>query len=96
MSGCPQVSGSLVSASHTHSQWDQRRIRVSGESGECGSECLHAQTKYRGLAEDEEGDKQNDKTDGAKNYQLLNKKLLDHFRHLAATNHDTDQVTFIR
>lgn len=51
------------------------------------------EVKYCGLAEDDEDDKeQRDKIDNINKNQQLNKKLLDHFRHLAATNQDTDQV----
>lgn len=52
---------------------------------------------YEGLAEDEEVDEeQRDETDTTNKNQLLNKKLLDHFRQLAASNQDTDQVTLTR
>lgn len=44
--------------------------------------------KYKGLATDE------DAVDGLKNTKIqLNKRLLDHFRVLAASNKDTDEVT---
>ncbi|XP_067467009.1 transient receptor potential cation channel subfamily A member 1 [Thunnus thynnus] len=68
-------------ASYSCGRWKQRRRRLKG---------VVLETRYRGLAEDDE--EQRDQTDKTnKNYQL-NKKLLDHFRHLAATNQDTDQV----
>lgn len=49
--------------------------------------------KYRCLAEDDDGNKEpRDETDTTNKYLHLNKKLLDHLRHLAANNQDTDQV----
>lgn len=50
------------------------------------------EVKYCGLAEDDDKE-QRDQIDNINKNQQLNKKLLDHFRHLAATNQDTDQVT---
>lgn len=45
-------------------------------------------SKYKGLATDE------DAVDGQKKTEIqLNKRLLDHFRVLAASNKDTDEVT---
>ncbi|XP_070834208.1 transient receptor potential channel pyrexia [Chaetodon trifascialis] len=50
-------------------------------------------TKYRGLAEDYGGDEeQRDEADTTNKIQHLNRILLNHFRHLASTNRDTDQV----
>ena len=63
------------------------------------NECsgVQLETSYRGLAEDDEGDEeQRDETDTMNKKQLLNKYLLNHFRQLAATNQDTDQVTLTR
>ncbi len=45
---------------------------------------------YIGLAEDDED--QRDETDTINKNQELNKKLLNHFRQLAASDQDTDQV----
>lgn len=46
-------------------------------------------SKYKGLATDE------DVVDGQKKMEIqLNKRLLDHFRVLAASNKDTDEVTW--
>ncbi|XP_071335898.1 transient receptor potential channel pyrexia [Trachinotus anak] len=91
VSECPQGSRSSVSAavraaaqwaSYSCGRWKQRR-KVTG---------IQPETKYRGLTEDDEGDEQRDETDTSNKNRQLNKKLLDHFRHLAATNQDTDQV----
>ncbi|KAK2824751.1 hypothetical protein Q5P01_021926 [Channa striata] len=88
VSGGPQGSRSSVSAavkvaawwtSYSCSRWKQQRRKLTGTQME---------TRYRGLAEDDE--EQRDETDAIN--KNLNKKLLDHFRHLAATNQDTDQV----
>lgn len=57
---------------------------------------VQVETKYRGLAEDEGGGVQRDEIDTNNKKQFLNKTLLDHFRQLAATNQDTDQVTLTR
>ncbi|XP_041645596.1 transient receptor potential cation channel subfamily A member 1 [Cheilinus undulatus] len=90
--GSPHGSKSRVSeavksaawwASYSCSRWRQRRRKLKG---------VHLETRYRGLAEDDESDeKQRDEIDTSKN-QHLNRKLLNHFRHLAFTNQDTDQV----
>uniref|UniRef100_A0A3P9L274 Transient receptor potential channel pyrexia n=1 Tax=Oryzias latipes TaxID=8090 RepID=A0A3P9L274_ORYLA len=69
-------------SSYSRRRWMQKR-KLAG---------IQVETKYRGLAEDEGGGEQIDETDTTNEKQLLNKKLLDHFRHLAATNQDTDQV----
>ncbi|XP_024660551.1 uncharacterized protein LOC101484410 isoform X2 [Maylandia zebra] len=88
-SGCPQGSRSSVSAaawwvSYYRGRWRQKRRKLTG---------FQVEVKYCGLAEDDEDDKeQRDKIDNINKNQQLNKKLLDHFRHLAATNQDTDQV----
>lgn len=88
-SGCPQGSRSSVSAaawwvSYYRGRWRQERRKLTG---------FQVEVKYCGLAEDDEDDKeQRDKTDNINKNQQLNKKLLDHFRHLAASNQDTDQV----
>ncbi|MEQ2230598.1 hypothetical protein ILYODFUR_031102, partial [Ilyodon furcidens] len=68
---------------YSRSRWKQRRKTLTG---------VHLETRYRGLAEDYEdsGDKK-DETDTTTKMQHLNKKLLDHFRQLAASNQDTDQ-----
>ncbi|XP_068590598.1 transient receptor potential channel pyrexia isoform X2 [Cebidichthys violaceus] len=89
----PQGSRSSVSAavkaaarwaSYSCHRWKQRRRKLTG---------VQLEMKYRGLAEDEEGDEeQRDETDTTNKNQQLNKQLLNHFRLLAATNHDTDQV----
>ena len=50
-------------------------------SGECIGE------KYKGLAWDE------DTVDGLERTLRLNKNLLDHFRVLAASNEETDEVS---
>ncbi|XP_067367513.1 E3 ubiquitin-protein ligase UBR2 isoform X5 [Channa argus] len=91
VSGGPQRPRSSVSAAvkaaarwalYSCGRWRQRRSKLTG---------LQMETRYRGLAEDDEGDEeQRDETDTTNKNQ--NKKLLDHFRHLAATNQDTDQV----
>ncbi|XP_035519365.1 transient receptor potential cation channel subfamily A member 1-like [Morone saxatilis] len=54
---------------------------------------VQLEISYSGLAEDHEGDEdQRDETDTTNKNQHLNKKLLNYFRQLAATNHDSDQV----
>lgn len=54
---------------------------------------VHLETKFKGLAKDEENDEdQRDEIDANNRIQQLNRKLLDHFRDLAAKNQDTDQV----
>ncbi|CAI5655159.1 unnamed protein product [Oreochromis niloticus] len=84
-----QGSRSSVSAaawwvSYYRGRWRQERRKLTG---------FQVEVKYCGLAEDDEDDKeQRDKTDNINKNQQLNKKLLDHFRHLAASNQDTDQV----
>nr|XP_046258870.1 uncharacterized protein si:ch73-193i2.2 isoform X2 [Scatophagus argus] len=92
VSGCPRGSRSSVSAalkvaaqwtSYSCGRWKQRRKKLSG---------VPLGTKYRGLAEDEGDEEWRDETDGANENQQLNKKLLNHFRELAASNQDTDQV----
>ncbi|XP_023263394.1 transient receptor potential cation channel subfamily V member 5-like [Seriola lalandi dorsalis] len=93
VSGCPQGSRSPVTAAvKAEARWPsyscghrkQRKRKVTG---------VQPETKYRGLAKDDEGDEeQRDETDTSNKNQQLNRKLLDHFRHLAATNQDTDQV----
>ncbi|XP_039995617.1 transient receptor potential cation channel subfamily V member 5 [Xiphias gladius] len=92
VSECSQESRSSVSAamttaarwaSYSCGRWKQRR-KLTG---------VQMATKYRGLAEDDESDEeQRDETDTTNKKHQLNKKLLDHFRYLAATNQDTDQV----
>ncbi|XP_020501810.2 transient receptor potential cation channel subfamily A member 1 isoform X1 [Labrus bergylta] len=98
VSGSPLVVGSLQRSksrmseavksaawwtSYTCSRWKKRRRKLEG---------VQLETRYRGLAEDDEGDKeQRDETDTSKNQQL-NRKLLNHFRQLAASNYDSDQV----
>ncbi|XP_027863327.1 transient receptor potential cation channel subfamily A member 1 isoform X1 [Xiphophorus couchianus] len=47
---------------------------------------VHLEARYTGLAEEDETDTT------TKLQKHLDKKLLDHFRHLAASNQDTDQV----
>ncbi|XP_041866650.1 transient receptor potential channel pyrexia [Melanotaenia boesemani] len=66
-------------ASYSRGRWKQRRRKLAG---------VQPELKYKGLAEDDVGDE----TDTINKNQNLNKKLLDHFRQLAATNEDTDQV----
>ncbi|KAM6922325.1 transient receptor potential cation channel subfamily A member 1 isoform 2-T2 [Lycodopsis pacificus] len=93
VSGCPQGSRSSVSAvvkaaarwtSYSCHRWKQRRRKLKG---------VQLEMKYRGLAEDDEGDEeQRDETDTTNKSQQLNKQLLNHFRLLSATNQDTDQV----
>ena len=51
-------------------------------------------TRYTGLAEDDE--EQKDETDTTNENQQLNKKLLNYFRQLDTSNQDTDQVTQAR
>ncbi|KAM7385949.1 hypothetical protein PAMP_001988 [Pampus punctatissimus] len=91
LSGCPQGSRSPVSAavkaaarwaSYSCGRWKQRKRHT--ETG------VLLEIRYRGLAEDNE--EQRDETDTTNKNQQLNKKLLDHFRHLAASDQDTDQV----
>ncbi|XP_054874660.1 uncharacterized protein si:ch73-193i2.2 isoform X2 [Amphiprion ocellaris] len=92
-SGSPQGSRSSASAaekatdwwtSHSCSRWKQRRRKLTG---------VQLETRYSGLTEEDEGDKgQKDETDTSSKNQKLNKQLLDHFRHLAATNQDSNQV----
>lgn len=54
---------------------------------------VHLETKFKGLAKDEENDEdQRDEIDTNNRILQLNRKLLDHFRDLAAKNQDTDQV----
>ncbi|XP_026165599.1 transient receptor potential cation channel subfamily V member 5 [Mastacembelus armatus] len=81
----PRSSGSTAEAaaqwaSYSRRRWKQRRRNLT----------VQPEMKYRGLAEDDE--QQRDETDSTIKSQKLNKSLLDHFRHLAATNQDTDQV----
>jgi len=53
--------------------------------------------KFKGLAEEYEGSRnQQDEVDAVNEQQDLDKKLLDHFRELAVTNQDSDQVTLTR
>nr|XP_008292068.1 PREDICTED: uncharacterized protein LOC103366189 [Stegastes partitus] len=72
-------------------RWAKRRLHDD-------LRCSHpmwpqVESKYSGLAEDDNGDEdQRDETDTTNKNQQLNKQLLDHFRHLAVTNQDTDQV----
>ncbi|XP_054456669.1 transient receptor potential channel pyrexia-like [Anoplopoma fimbria] len=67
----------------------------SFSSSEGCSSGVQLGIKYRGLADDDEGSEvQRDETDTTNRNQQLNKKLLNHFRQLAATNQDTDQVDF--
>ncbi|XP_040906231.1 transient receptor potential channel pyrexia [Toxotes jaculatrix] len=92
-SECPQGSRSSVSAavkaaarwaSYSCGRWMQRGRKLTG---------VEPETRYRGLAEDDEGDEeQGDETDTTNKNQELNKRLLDHFRHLAATDQDSDQL----
>ncbi|XP_018518295.1 transient receptor potential cation channel subfamily A member 1 [Lates calcarifer] len=71
-------------ASYSCSRWRHRGRKLRG---------LQPETRYRGLAEDNKGDEeQRDETDGTNKDQNLNKKLLDHFRNLAASDQDQDQV----
>ncbi|XP_075993307.1 uncharacterized protein LOC142988149 [Genypterus blacodes] len=93
LSACPQGSRSPVSAavkaaacwvSYSCSRWKKRgRRKLKG---------LLLDMKYRGLAEDEDEEEVRDHTDGRRDNQQLNRKLLDHFRQLAASDQDTDQV----
>lgn len=54
---------------------------------------VHLETKFKGLAKEEENDEnQRDEIDTSNRIQQLNRKLLDHFRDLADKNQDTDQV----
>ncbi|KAM4599270.1 uncharacterized protein V3H82_003282 [Fundulus diaphanus] len=70
--------------SYSRSRRKQRRTVLTG---------VHLETRYRGLAEDaEDGEQRRDETDTTTHTQHLNKRLLDHFRQLAASNQDTDQV----
>ncbi|XP_013888175.1 transient receptor potential channel pyrexia [Austrofundulus limnaeus] len=84
----PVESGSSVFtaasrwALYSRGRWKQRR-KLTG---------VHMETKYRGLAKDEEGEDQRDEIDTNNRIQQLNRKLLDHFRDLAAKNQETDQV----
>ncbi|KAK5854467.1 hypothetical protein PBY51_015529 [Eleginops maclovinus] len=65
-------------ASYSCTRWRQRRSKLKG---------VPLETRYQGLADDED----RDQTDGTDKTQL-NKKLLSHFRQLAATDLDSDQV----
>ncbi|XP_035982353.1 transient receptor potential channel pyrexia isoform X2 [Fundulus heteroclitus] len=70
--------------SYSRSRRKQRRTVLTG---------VHLETRYCGLAEDaEDGEQRRDETDTSTRSQHLNKRLLDHFRQLAASNQDTDQV----
>ncbi|XP_041922738.1 transient receptor potential channel pyrexia-like isoform X2 [Alosa sapidissima] len=86
-----QVSRATVSSavrtaaqwtSYTCSRWRRGALKCVRKkpSGECVGE------RYKGLAWDE------DVVDGLERTLRLNKNLLDHFRVLAASNEDTDQV----
>ncbi|XP_017289949.1 transient receptor potential cation channel subfamily A member 1 isoform X2 [Kryptolebias marmoratus] len=71
-------------ASYAQGRWKQKKRNLTG---------VHLETKYKGLAKHEEGDEeQGDETDTNNKIQQLNRKLLGHFRDLAAKNEDTDQV----
>ncbi|XP_074532160.1 uncharacterized protein LOC141795244 [Halichoeres trimaculatus] len=81
----PIKSAAVWWASYSCSRWRQRRRKLKG---------VNVEMRYKGLAEDEEDDvKQRDETDATSGKQQLNKKLLNHFRRLAATNQDTDQIS---
>ncbi|XP_039640343.1 transient receptor potential cation channel subfamily A member 1-like isoform X2 [Perca fluviatilis] len=69
-------------ASYSCSRWKQRRRKLSG---------VPMETKFRGLAEDDD-EVQRDETDSSNKNQHLNQKLLSHFGQLAATDRDTDEV----
>ncbi|CAL8297716.1 unnamed protein product [Merluccius merluccius] len=77
-------------ASYTCSRWKQRANQRAAKQRTENS----AEGKYIGLAKDEAGEDQDgcDVTDAGFKRQALNRKLLDHFRDLAASNKDTDQV----
>ncbi|XP_024152283.1 transient receptor potential channel pyrexia [Oryzias melastigma] len=86
----PGSSESRFKDSEGTSQWtlySQGRWKQRGKLA-----GVQVETKYRGLAEDEGGGVQRDEIDTNNKKQFLNKTLLDHFRQLAATNQDTDQV----
>ncbi|XP_043993235.1 transient receptor potential cation channel subfamily A member 1 isoform X2 [Gambusia affinis] len=72
-------------ASRSESLWMlySRRRRKQQSSVLTG---VHLEARYTGLAEEDETDTT------TKLQKHLDKKLLDHFRHLAASNQDTDQV----
>ncbi|XP_028279885.1 uncharacterized protein LOC114447691 [Parambassis ranga] len=84
---CPEGSRSSVPAamkaaaqwtSYSCRRWKQRGIKLAG---------VQLEMKYQGLAEDE-GDEKQDKPDG----ENKNQKLLNHFRQLAVSNQDSDEV----
>ncbi|XP_032408670.1 transient receptor potential cation channel subfamily A member 1 isoform X2 [Xiphophorus hellerii] len=63
--------------SYSRRRWKQQSSLLTG---------VHLEARYTGLAEEDETDTT------TKLQKHLDKKLLDHFRHLAASNQDTDQV----
>ncbi|KAE8280903.1 Protein quaking-A [Larimichthys crocea] len=88
-SRCPQRSRSSVLAvvkaatqwaSYSGGRWKQKRRTAD----------VHL--KYSGLCEEDKQDEEHRDEPDTPNEQHLNQKLLNHFRQLAATNQDTDQV----
>ncbi|CAK6981687.1 transient receptor potential channel pyrexia [Scomber scombrus] len=75
-----QVTATVKAAA----RWKQRRSKLTG---------VVQQIRYSGLAE-EQDEEQRDEPDNTNKKLQLSKNLLDHFRHLAATNQDSDQVDF--
>ncbi|KAM9700104.1 uncharacterized protein ACNS7B_003338 isoform 2-T2 [Menidia menidia] len=79
-SRCRSAPGSV---SYSRSRWRQRGRTSAG---------VDVQVTFKGLAEDEEdAGEPSDETDTVTKNQL-NKKLLDHFRELATSDRDSDQV----
>ncbi|XP_038154279.1 transient receptor potential channel pyrexia isoform X2 [Cyprinodon tularosa] len=69
--------------SFSKSRWKESRRILTG---------VPIETVYQGLADYEDSEQRRDEMDTTTENQMLNKKLLDHFRQLAASNKDTDQV----
>ncbi|KAM6956621.1 uncharacterized protein FYW47_012572 [Aplochiton taeniatus] len=90
-------------ASYTASRWKRAARRQCVRRKLTGD---FLESKYKGLAEDEDGEEDEDEdeeeeeedgdvTDTARCKNVgLDKKLLDHFRELAASDQDSDEVDF--
>lgn len=91
-------------ASYSGGRWKQKR-RTAGSTESCPGVQSAQQVfnvndlfsdvhlKYSGLCEEDKQDEEHRDEPDTPNEQHLNQKLLNHFRQLAATNQDTDQVT---
>ncbi|XP_030234543.1 transient receptor potential cation channel subfamily A member 1 isoform X1 [Gadus morhua] len=93
---CPggsRGSGPDTAASQWASYNCSRRPQTANQRTAKQSTGTAADSKYRGLVEDEDEDEDGyDLTDAGGKRQVPKRKLLDYFRSLAASNQDTDQV----